>query len=132
MDNIGTNTELEQGKPKPFLVKTKIEDLMAYTKQAIANFPRNERQTAAEIRRIMLLTYELAITIEKRYYKKTTAQELDVNIDILRHLVRTARENKYYSQNSHPPLSPKQYEIISKMLNEIGKMVGGYMKSLNK
>ena len=132
MDNIGTNTELEQGKPKPFLVKTKIEDLMAYTKQAIANFARNERQTAAEIRRIMLLTYELAITIEKRYYKKTTAQELDVNIDILRHLVRTARENKYYSPNSHPPLSPKQYEIISKMLNEIGKMVGGYLKSLNK
>ena len=132
MDNIGTNTELEQGKPKPFLVKTKIEDLMAYTKQAIANFPRNERQTAAEIRRIMLLTYELAITIEKRYYKKTTAQELDVNIDILRHLVRTARENKYYSPNSHPPLSPKQYEIISKMLKEIGKMVGGYLKSLNK
>lgn len=132
MDNIGANTELEQGKPKPFLVKTKIEDLMAYTKQAIANFPRNERQTAAEIRRIMLLMYELAITIEKRYYKKTTAQELDVNIDILRHLVRAARENKYCSPNSHPPLSPKQYEIISKMLNEIGCMVGGYLKSLNK
>lgn len=105
---------------------------MAYTKQAVANFPRNERQTAAEIRRTMLHMYELSIIIEKKYYKKTTAQELDVNIDILRHLVRMAREGRFYGQNVTPPLSPKQYEIISRMLDEIGRLVGGYIKSLKQ
>lgn len=130
MENLIKATEPE--KPKAFLVKTKIEDLMAYTKQAVANFPRNERQTAAEIRRTMLHMYELSIIIEKKYYKKTTTQELDVNIDILRHLVRMAREDRFYGQNVTPPLSPKQYEIISRMLDEIGRLVGGYIKSLKQ
>lgn len=55
-----------------FILKEKIADMMKYGKQAVANFPRRERQTADEIRRSMLTMYRLAIMVEKKYYKKTT------------------------------------------------------------
>lgn len=70
-----------------FILKEKIADMMKYGKQAVANFPRRERQTADEIRRSMLEMYRLSIIIEKKYYKKTTLQDLDIELDVLRHLI---------------------------------------------
>lgn len=137
---------------KPFYLKTKIEDMMKYGKKAVASFPRRERQTADEIRRTMLEMYRLAIQIERKYYKKTTLQELDVNLEILRHLVRLAADKDYYDDmvvkrdNSgrvvkdnngkpvkvkmQPPLPHKKYQVWCRLLEEIGKMIGGYMKSI--
>lgn len=137
---------------KPFYLKTKIEDMMKYGKKTVASFPRRERQTADEIRKTMLEMYRLTIQIERKYYKKTTLQELDVDLEILRHLVRLAADKDYYDEtvvkrdNSgrivkdnngkavkvqmQPPLPLKKYQVWSKMLDEIGKMIGGYMKSV--
>lgn len=111
-----------------FILKEKIADMMKYGKQAVANFPRRERQTADEIRRSMLTMYRISIMIEKKYYKKTTLQELDIELDVLRHLVRLAQDKDYYGQNVAPPLSFKKYEYWSRLLNEIGRIIGGYMK----
>lgn len=137
---------------KPFYLKTKIEDMMKYGKKAVASFPRRERQTADEIRRTMLEMYRLAIMIERKYYKKTTLQELDVDLDYLRHLVRLASDKDYYDDmvvkrdgsgrvvkdangkavkvKMQPPLPAKKYEVWSGYLEEIGRMIGGYMKSV--
>lgn len=112
----------------PFLLKEKIADMIKYGKQAVANFPRRERQTADEIRRSMLTMYRLSIMIEKKYYKKTTLQELDVELDVLRHLVRLAQDRDYYGKNVAPPLPFKKYEYWCGLLNEIGRIIGGYMK----
>lgn len=112
----------------PFYLKEKIGDMMKYGKQAVANFPRRERQTADEIRRSMLTMYRLAIMVEKKYYKKTTLQELDVELDVLRHLIRVAQDKDFYGQNYAPPLPFKKYEVWSGLLNEIGRIIGGYMK----
>ena len=116
--------------PNGFILKTKIEDMMKYGKPAIINFPRAERLTADEIRKSMLTMYRLAITLEKKFYKKTTVQELDIELDVLRHLIRLAQDKDYYGGKT-PPLSKKKYEVWSKLLTEIGKLVGGYIKSLN-
>lgn len=114
-------------KTTTFLLKEKIADMMKYGKKAVANFPRRERQTADEIRRTMLEMYRLSIVIEKKYSKKTTLQELDIELDILRHLVRLAQDKDYYGQNYAPPLSFHKYEVWSGMLDEIGRIIGGYM-----
>lgn len=106
----------------------KIADMMKYGKQAVANFPRRERQTADEIRRSMLEMYRLSIIIEKKYYKKTTLQDLDIELDVLRHLIRLAQDKDYYGQNVAPPLPFKKYEYWSGLLSEIGRIIGGYMK----
>lgn len=118
---------------KPFYLKTKIEDMMKYGKKAVASFPRRERQTADEIRATILDMYRLAIQIERKYYKKSTLQELDVNLEILRHLVRLAADKDYYDDmvvkrdssgrvvkdnngkaikvRMQPPLPKKKYEV---------------------
>jgi hypothetical protein len=111
-----------------FILKEKIADMMKYGKQAVANFPRRERETAAEIRKSMLTMYRLAITIEKKYYKKTTLQDLDIELDVLRHFVRLAQDKDYYGPNIAPPLPFKKYKHWSGMLSEIGRIIGGYMK----
>lgn len=111
-----------------FLLKEKIADMIKYGKKAVANFPRRERQTADEIRRTMLNMYRLSIVIEKKYYKKTTLQDLDIELDVLRHLIRLAQDKDYYDQNMAPPLPFHKYEVWSGLLNEIGRIIGGYMK----
>lgn len=135
---------------KPFYLKTKIEDMMKYGKKAVASFPRRERQTADEIRATILDMYRLAIQIERKYYKKSTLQELDVNLEILRHLVRLAADKDYYDDmvvkrdssgrvvkdnngkaikvRMQPPLPKKKYEVWCGMLEEIGRIIGGYIK----
>ena len=137
---------------KPFYLKTKIEDMMKYGKKAVATFPRRERQTADEIRKTMLDMYRLSIQIERKYFKKSTLQDLDVNLDVLRHLVRLANDKDYYDEmvpkrdasgrvikdgngktvkvRMMPPLPDKRYKVWSGMLDEIGKMIGGYIKSV--
>ena len=104
--------------------------MLAYGLPAIRNFPRADRQTAAEIRRSMLAAYRLAIILEKKYYKKTTVQELDVELAVLRHLIRMARDVRFSGATAHPPLSPRKYEVWARYLDEIGKLIGGYIKSL--
>ena len=111
-----------------FTLKEKIADMMKYGKQAVVNFPRRERQTADEIRKSMLTMYRLSIMVEKKYYKKTTLQELDIELDVLRHLIRLAQDRDYYGRNVAPPLPFKKYEYWSGMLSEIGRIIGGYMK----
>ena len=111
-----------------FILKEKIADMLKYGKQAVANFPRRERQTADEIRKSMLTMYRLSIMVEKKYYKKTTLQELDIELDVLRHLIRLAQDRDYYGRNVAPPLPFKKYEYWSGMLSEIGRIIGGYMK----
>lgn len=111
-----------------FVLKTKIEDMMKYGKKAAAQFPKRERATASEINRAMVKMYRLSIEIEKKYYKKTTLQELDIELDVLRHLIRLSADKDYYDGNATPPLPFKKYEYWSGLLNEIGRIIGGYMK----
>lgn len=111
-----------------FILKTKIEDMMKYGKKAVSQFPKRERATAGEINRTMVKMYRLSIEIEKKYYKKTTLQELDIELDILRHLVRLAMDKDYYDGSATPPLPFKKYKYWSGLLDEIGRIIGGYMK----
>lgn len=113
-----------------FILKEKIADMIKYGKPITAQFPRRERQTANEIRASMLTMYRLAVVIEKKYYKKTTLQELDIELDVLRHFVRLAQDKDYYGPNVAPPLSFKKYTVWSMKLDEVGRIIGGYMKSV--
>ena len=113
-----------------FILKEKIADMIAYGKPAVDNFPRRERQTADEIRVTMLNMLRLSIKIEKKYYSKTDLRDLDIELDTLRHFIRFAQDKRYYNPNVAPPLAFKKYEVWSKMLNEIGRIIGGYMKYL--
>jgi len=99
--------------------------MMPYGYQALAQFPKSEKfALAVDIKRCMHLILERTIEGQKKYYKKTTLQELDVAIATLKEYIRLAHELGF--------LPPKKYEIWSGMVVEIGKMLGGWLKSVKQ
>ena len=112
-----------------FILQEKIADMIKYGKRAVSHFPRREKQTADEIRTCMLAMLRLAIKIKKKYYKKTTLQELDEELEVLRVMLRVAVDKDYYDPNIAPPLPFRKYEHWSRLNDEIGRIIGGYIKS---
>lgn len=79
---------------EPFHIKEKIGDMIKYGRPLTMQFSRRNRDLADEIRRTMTHMYHLAVELEKKYYRKTTTQELDVELEWLRHLVRMAADKE--------------------------------------
>ncbi len=105
-------------------IRQKCEDMIAYGYIALQQFPKSERHTlAAEMKKSMIQLLSLIIACNKKYYKKTTMQELDVELDTLRSFIRLSMTLKF--------LPFKKYEVWSGFLNELGKMVGGWFKSIS-
>ena len=101
----------------------KIEDLDACSHLALANFPKKERHLlCADIRACIASIQRHTITAWKKYHKKTTLQELDIEVEVLRYLIRKSLLLKY--------ITPKRYETWASHLNETGRMVGGWIKSV--
>jgi len=117
---------------QPFYLKTKIEEMMKYGRPVTKGFSRRDRADADELRETMKRMYHLAVELEKKYYRKTTAQELDVELEWLRHLVRMCADKDYAGAKYAPALTVHQYETWSRYIAEIGNLVGGYIRSLNK
>lgn len=96
-----------------------------YGYQALAQFPKSEKfALVADIKRCLHTILERAIEANKKYYKKTTLQDMDVELMKLRAYLRLSQELGF--------LPFRKYEIWSKMVVEIGKMLGGWIKSTQK
>ncbi len=117
--------ENQEGDGKPLLILDKIEDMMVYAYPVLNAYPKYERFVlAADIKRCMDQAMERTIEANKKYYKKTTMQELDVEIDKLRRYIRLSYRLKY--------IDFKKYKQWSEKVNEIGRMLGGWMASTKK
>jgi len=105
------------------LLKEKCKDMMKYGYQAIRDIPRDYRYAlGTDIRNSMTSLLQFIIRCGKRYYKKTTLEDMDIELDTLRTLIRVALENRV--------ITVKEFERWSVLLDELGRMVGGWMKSL--
>lgn len=111
-----------------FILKEKIYEMLLYGSNALMQFPKSERfLLSKDIRESMYTMLKLVITLENKTFKKTTLGDLDTEIDILRHMLRMSADKRLYP-GAKPCLAFKKYEHWSKLLNEIGRMVGGYKK----
>lgn len=102
----------------------KTYDMIKYGNQCLLQFPRAERYAlAAEIKQSMYKILRLIIQANKQRSKRKLQIEIDIELDVLRTFIRLAADKqiKY--------LSLRKYEIWSKQLNEIGRMLGGWMKA---
>jgi len=78
------------------LIRQKVEAMIEYGHIAVRQFPKIERHVlGAEIRHTMWALLRLVVVCNKRYHKKTTLQELDAELDLLRCQVRTAKALGY-------------------------------------
>lgn len=121
--------ELDSAPPK-FVLKEKIKDMTKYGMRLTMNFPRRNRKLADRMTDIMLEMVDLAVRLEKKYYKKTTLEDLDIALDRLRLLVEMASDKDYFGEKYAPPLTIHQRDYWGKLNREIGNMIGGYKKSI--
>lgn len=107
------------------ILAQKVEAMIAYGYTAVRHFPKSERHVLSqEIRLSMWRLLRLVIVCSKRYHKKTTLQELDAELELLRRQIRTAREIEV--------LPFKKYEVWSRHLDEVGRIVGAWIKRERK
>ncbi len=102
----------------------KVFDMMEYGYLALAQFPKSEKYAlATDIKHCMDIMLERCIEAQKKYYKKTTLQEFDVEITKLKAYLRLSYNLGF--------LPLKKYEVWSEKVVEIGKMLGGWLKTVN-
>ncbi len=98
-------------------------EMINYGYVALRPLPKSETHVlGAQIRSCMLKIHRLIITAAKRYHKKTTLTDLDIEVAMLQRMVRLAKDLKF--------IDLKKYQIWSAFIVEIGKMVGGWIKSV--
>ncbi|MCD6006911.1 diversity-generating retroelement protein Avd [Halomonas sp. IOP_31] len=101
---------------------TKLEELDDYSHVALRQYPKAERHLlAADTRQCLDKILRLTLAAWKRYHKKTTLGELDVEIEVLRHLVRKAERLRF--------ITPRRYKVWAEHINELGRMLGGWLRA---
>ncbi len=104
------------------LIRQRCEEMIQYAYVVVRHFPKFERHVlGAEIRETVWKLLRMIIICNKRYHKKTTLTDLDAELDVLRSQVRTAFSLQY--------IDLKKYENWARMNDELGRMIGGWMKS---
>lgn len=96
------------------------------------HFPKHEKYgLALKIRQCAYDVYGLIVETQKRYHKKTTLTNLDIQHEQLRMFLRLAHELNYFDFKDGKSDSKKsgehRYLAISRLVDELGRMVGGWM-----
>jgi len=87
----------------------------------IANFPKDQRFLLVDrIERILLDILEMLIEAVYAKLKREILIKVNLKLDILRFMMRMAKDMKY--------VNIKAYDFFCLAVLEIGKMVGGWIK----
>lgn len=111
--------------PRP-PVLTLLHELLAWTIDRCQDFPKSHRTTLTD--RIIALTLDaVERALEAAFLpsgpgKKTALTTLNLIIEKLRFLWRIVHERRI--------ISGQQHQFVCLKLDEIGRMVGGWLKSL--
>lgn len=104
-----------------------LVDLTGWTLDRTASLPKSQRFTFGE--RVDRLTLDcLELVIEAIWsppkFKATPLQQVNLNLEKLRTFWRLICERRW--------ISAQQLLFVSQKLDEIGRMIGGWLKSLDK
>lgn len=103
-------------------ILTKIEELDVFARIALRQFPKYEKfLLSADIRNGMTELKRYAIRAGKRYYKKTTLQDLDIEVEIMRSYIRESNMLGYIDDG--------RLGVWIGRVDEIGNIVGGWLKN---
>lgn len=113
----------------------KMTDLIKLGNIHLNHFPKHEKYgLAQQIRNVMYDIYNLIIEGEKRYHKKTSLTELDIKHQQLRMMFKLAYELGYFSYHNGKTSrsdaeTSRRYLAINVLIDEVGAMIGGWIKS---
>jgi len=104
------------------LILDRAYEATKYAYIALKYFPKSEKHVlAADIRQDFYKMIELMIIANKKRNKMHELFQLDVHLNGLQYKVRLAKDFAY--------IPFKKYEILSEKLSEIGRMLGGWIKT---
>lgn len=108
-----------------FVTLQKIRDLLQYLYTAFVKYPKSEKLgLVADYKENLYEFIFLIVSARKKYYKKTTLQDADVRLEMLRMFNDLSYDLHY--------IDIKRYELIAKQLNEIGRLLGGWIKKVKE
>jgi len=99
----------------------KLYDFIKWSINRISKFPRDQKFLLGD--RIENLLFDiLEFLIEAVYtkHKKAILKKANLNLEKLRYYLRLTHDFRY--------MSTKQYEYACREVEEIGKMIGGWIK----
>ena len=101
------------------------------------HFPKHEKYALSNnIRNTAYRVYDLIVECQKKYYKKTTLTTLDIEHEKLRMQIFLANELNYFAfkdGTKDKKVKPEhRYLAISKLIDEIGKMIGAWIIKLKQ
>jgi four helix bundle protein len=98
-------------------------DLMLYALPLVNRFPASQRFILGQKIEVCMLDIAcLIVRAQKsRQYRKARLFDIDVALEELRLLVRLAKDLGY--------ISHKRYGLFCERVDEIGKILGGWLKS---
>lgn len=102
-----------------------LYDLVVWYTQRTERFPKSLRITLGDRIDNKLLDM-LELSVRARYAKdpRRSLGSLNMELDLLRYLTRLAHDRG--------ALQTKQYEYVAKALDDIGRQVGGWLRSERK
>ena len=106
---------------KDMQIFQKMYEFILWLYLVVKKFPKNEKYVLGErIEKTALNVMEGIITSNCEFDKKETLKKTNVELEKLRIFIRLAKDQRL--------MNFKKYELASKMINEIGKMLGGWIK----
>lgn len=103
-------------------VVEKHYQLILWMLPKIANFPKDQRFLLADrIERILLDILEMLIEAVYSKNKREILIKVNLKLDVLRFMMRIAKDMRY--------VNVKAYDFFCQSALEIGRMVGGWLKT---
>jgi len=114
----------------------KTQEMIKLMNIHLRHFPRHEKYALCqEIRLAAYGVYTGITECAKKYHNKTSLTKLDIQHEQLRMLVNLAFELGYYhfhdGKRKHSDSEAfRRYTALSILINEVGAMIGGWLRSL--
>lgn len=125
MELAAKNLELGGLMENQSPIFTKTSNFLMWIMQHTDHFPKSERfRLAKRIEDSAFDFYEALIQTVKSQDKRSCLLQADLELDKLRLYLRLAHQRKL---TSHP-----QYLYAAEALTEIGKLLGGWLKSVSQ
>jgi hypothetical protein len=102
---------------------TRLQDLLAYLIPQLNKFPRDQKFVLGD--RIESKLLDVQEDCLRAYYsrdKRGHLLEANLQLEVARHLVRLANVLKLFSTHT--------YGVLAEKMDEVGRMIGGWLKSV--
>jgi four helix bundle protein len=107
---------------KNLAIFEKIYELIIWLYPTVNKFPKSQRFVLGQhIENTILKLLEGIIEANQEVNKLVYLKKISVELDELRILIRLSKDLRF--------ISIKQYSFVAEKINEIGKMLGGWIKS---